>query len=156
MSAPAAAKPGLLDDQLCYSIYSTGMAIQRLYKPLLAKLGVTYPQYLVMTMLWQEDGQTVTSLAKSLALESSTLTPLLKRLEASGLVARKRDAADERQLQVTLTAKGSALRDEARCLGDALLDSSGQTPADLARINGDVRQLRDRIYGQLPEWDAPV
>jgi len=156
MSTPLTEQPGILDDQLCYSIYSTGMAIQRLYKPLLTQLGVTYPQYLVLNVLWDDDGQTVGGIAKSLALESSTLTPLLKRLETSGLVQRTRNADNERQVIITLTDAGRELRDRATCLGESLLTSSGRTPAQLAKMNHDIRELRDRIYAELGEWDAPL
>ena len=91
MTAKKTSGPVPLNDQLCYAIYSAGMAIQRLYKPMLDELGLTYPQYLVLNVLWQEDEQTVGGIAEKLALESSTLTPLLKRLEAAGLVRRTRN-----------------------------------------------------------------
>lgn len=145
--------PVPLEDQLCYAIYSAGIAIQRVYKPLLDKLGVTYPQYLVLNILWREDAQTVGGIAESLALESSTLTPLLKRLEAAGLVRRARNPDNERQVVVALTDAGRALRTRAGCLGDALLATSGQTPADLGELNSDVRRLRDTIYRQIGGWD---
>ena len=102
--------PMSLDDHLCYSIYSAGIAIQRAYKPVLDELGLTYPQYLVMNVLWHEDRQTVGGIAERLALESSTLTPLLKRLEAAGLIARIRDVQDERRVHISLTAAGRKLK----------------------------------------------
>lgn len=142
-----------LDDQLCYAIYSAGMAIQRVYKPLLDGLGLTYPQYLVLNVLWRGDGQTVGGIADRLALESSTLTPLLKRLEAAGLVRRSRNPDNERQVVVTLTAEGRALRSRAGCLGESLLAASGQSPKDLGRLNREVRQLRDAIYGHIGGWN---
>lgn len=145
-----------LDDQLCYAIYSAGIAIQRVYKPLLDALGLTYPQYLVLNVLWREDGQTVGGIAEKLALESSTLTPLLKRLEAAGLVRRTRNPDNERQVVVTLTGEGRALRSRAGCLGDALLSASGQSPADLGELNQDVRALRDAIYGHIGGWNVPA
>ncbi|RWO28373.1 MAG: MarR family transcriptional regulator [Mesorhizobium sp.] len=141
-----------LDDQLCYAIYSAGMAIQRVYKPLLDDLGLTYPQYLVLNVLWREDKLTVGSIAERLALESSTLTPLLKRLEAAGLLRRTRNPANERQVVVALTDKGRELRSRAGCLADALLSSSGQSPAHLNQINRDVRELRDAIYEHTGVW----
>jgi Transcriptional regulators len=156
VSAKTANRPVPLDDQLCYAIYSAGIAIQRLYKPFLDELGLTYPQYLVLNVLWREDGQTVGAIAEKLALESSTLTPLLKRLEASGLVRRTRNPENERQVVVALTEKGAALRERAGCLGEALLAASGQQPLDLARLNKDVRQLRNRIYGHIGAWDSPL
>jgi DNA-binding MarR family transcriptional regulator len=143
------AGPVPLDEQLCYAVYSAGMAIQRLYKPLLDQLGLTYPQYLVLNVLWNEDQQTVGRIAEQLALESSTLTPLLKRLEAAGLLRRVRNPDNERQVLVSLTPRGRAIRADAGCLGNALLASSGQTAADLGEINQRMRQLRDAIYGQI-------
>ncbi|RUV32744.1 MAG: MarR family transcriptional regulator [Mesorhizobium sp.] len=141
-----------LDEQLCYAIYSAGMAIQRVYKPLLDDLGLTYPQYLVLNVLWREDKLTVGGIAERLALESSTLTPLLKRLEATGLLRRTRNLANERQVVVALTDKGRELRSRAGCLADALLSSSGQSPAHLNQINRDVRELRDAIYEHTGVW----
>mgnify|MGYP002624850559 FL=1 len=99
-----------LDEQFCFAIYSAGHALNKAYKPLLDRLGVTYPQYLVLLTLWEEDGQTVGSLGGRLMLESSTLTPLLKRLEGAGIIRRARNPEDERQVTVHLTAKGRRLR----------------------------------------------
>jgi MarR family transcriptional regulator, organic hydroperoxide resistance regulator len=145
-----------LDDQLCYAIYSTGIAIQRIYKPLLDDLGLTYPQYLVLNVLWREDEQTVGGIAEKLALESSTLTPLLKRLEASGLVRRTRNPDNERQVVVAMTEEGRAMRSKAGCLGDALTAASLKTPEELAQLNRDVRDLRDTLYSQLGGWNLPA
>lgn len=148
--------PPPLDDQLCYAIYSAGIAIQRLYKPLLDELGLTYPQYLVLNVLWAEDAQTVGAIAEKLALESSTLTPLLKRLEVAGLVARTRNPRNERQVVVSLTDAGAAVRSKAGCLGSGLLQASLQSPGQLADLNGDVRTLRDAIYSQIGGWTIPA
>jgi MarR family transcriptional regulator, organic hydroperoxide resistance regulator len=152
MPAKKLNNPLPLDDQLCYAIYSAGMAIQRVYKPLLDDLGLTYPQYLALNVLWREDKLTVGSIAERLALESSTLTPLLKRLEAAGLLRRTRSPANERQVVVALTDKGRELRSRAGCLADALLSSSGQSPAHLNQINREVRELRDAIYEHTGVW----
>jgi Transcriptional regulators len=141
--------PGPLDEQLCYSIYSVGMAIQRVYKPLLDRLGLTYPQYLVLNVLWRQDRQSVGAIAEQLALESSTLTPVLKRLEAAGLVRRQRNPANERQVVVALTPRGLAMRNEAGCLGQALLEASGESPQKLGTLNHAVRDLRDAIYAHI-------
>lgn len=141
-----------LEDQLCYSIYSASIAIQRVYKPLLDEMGLTYPQYLVLNVLWREDLQTVGAIADQLGLESSTLTPVLKRLEGAGLLKRARNPENERQVLVELTEKGSGLRTEARCLGDALLATSGDTVQHLAALNADVRRLRDAIYAKIGRW----
>ena len=152
MPAKKPNNPLPLDDQLCYAIYSAGMAIQRVYKPMLDDLGLTYPQYLVLNVLWREDNLTVGSIAERLALESSTLTPLLKRMEAAGLLRRTRNPANERQVVVALTDKGRELRSRAGCLADALLSSSGRSPAHLNQINRDVRELRDAIYEHTGVW----
>ena len=149
---PKAQGPVPLEQQLCYAIYSADIAIQRAYKPLLDGLGLTYPQYLVLNILWREDEQSVGSIAEQLALESSTLTPLLKRLEAAGLVRRIRNPENERQVVVSLTPEGSALKSKSGCLGETLLSTSGQTPGELAELNADVRRLRDAIYKRIGGW----
>lgn len=156
MSSKAINPPVGLDDQLCYAIYSAGIAIQRLYKPFLDELGLTYPQYLVLNVLWREDEQTVGAIAEKLALESSTLTPLLKRLEAAGLLHRARNRYNERQVLVALTEQAKSLKARAGCLGDALLAASEQTPADLAKLNHDIRALRDQLYDHLGDWNSPL
>ena len=129
------------------------MAIQRAYKPLLDELGLTYPQYLVLNVLWREDRQSVGVIADQLGLEFSTSTPLLKRLEEAGLVHRARNPENERQVFVELTEKGYALRTKAGCLGEALLSASGETAQRLAALNADVRRLRDAIYKHIGGWD---
>lgn len=134
-----------LDDQLCFSLYATSMAITRLYKPLLDDLGLTYPQYLVLHALWEEDGRTVGAIAGRLALESSNVTPLVKRLEAAGFLTRERNPGDERQVQVRLTPAGWALREKCGCLAEALLARSGLTPQALMSLNAQVQTLRDAL-----------
>ncbi|MED5538867.1 MAG: MarR family winged helix-turn-helix transcriptional regulator [Brevundimonas aurantiaca] len=146
---PQSKGPVPMEDQLCFTVYSTGMAIQRAYKPLLDALGVTYPQYLVMNVLWREDGRTVGDIADELALEPSTMTPLLKRLETAGLVRRARNPANERQVVITLTDAGRALRERAGCLGEALIDASGQTGPELGVLNTQLKSLRDAVYDSL-------
>lgn len=148
--------PLSLEDQLCYAVYSAGIAIQRAYKPLLDELGLTYPQYLVLNVLWRRDKQTVGGIADSLALESSTLTPLLKRLETAGLLRRTRNPDNERQVVVALTEAGRVLKARAGCLGEALLAASGQSPDQLSRLNLEVRQLRDAIYSHIGGWKPPA
>lgn len=147
--------PVPMEDQLCFTVYSTGMAIQRAYKPLLDGLGVTYPQYLVMNVLWNREGRTVGQIADELALEPSTMTPLLKRLEVSGLVSRTRNPDNERQVLIALTAAGRALEARAGCLAEALLEHSGASPAELGDLNRRMKGLRDAIYGSLGEGRAP-
>jgi DNA-binding MarR family transcriptional regulator len=141
-----------LDSQLCYGLYSLSMAIQRVYNPLLDELGLTYPQYLVLNVLWREDGQTVGHIAEALALESSTLTPLLKRLEAAGLVRRQRNPDNERQVLVTLTEAGREMSSRTGCLAESLLAASGQGGQQLNALNDEVRELRDAIYRSIGSW----
>jgi MarR family transcriptional regulator, organic hydroperoxide resistance regulator len=130
-----------LDDQLCFSLYATSMAINRAYKPMLDRLGITYPQYLVLHALWEQDGRTVGAIAERLALESSTITPPVKRLEAAGFVTRERNPQDERQVQVRLTARGSAMREECGCLAEALLERAGMSGEQLGALNHQVQAL---------------
>lgn len=148
--------PGLLplEDQLCYAVYSAGIAVQRLYKPILDDLGLTYPQYLVLNVLWRSGDQTVGGIAQQLALESSTLTPLLKRLETTGLLRRSRNPGNERQVLISLTPKGLALRSKAGCLGSALLEASGETPGELGDLNKRIKHLRDALYGHIDGWSS--
>src|SRR6202049_3087724 len=109
----AADLPRLLDNQICFAIYSTAHAFNRVYKPLLDRLGLTYPQYLVMLVLWERDGVPVKDIGERLFLDSGTLTPLLKRMEAAHLLKRTRSAEDERQVLISLTSQGQALREKA-------------------------------------------
>lgn len=131
-----------LEDQLCFSLYATSMAINRVYKPLLDELGITYPQYLVLSALWEEDGRTIGAIAERLSLESSTITPLVKRLEAASLVTRTRQADDERRVLVSLTDRGRAMKQDSRCLGEALFAKAGMAAEDLIALNREVRRLR--------------
>jgi DNA-binding MarR family transcriptional regulator len=142
-----AKEPPPLDMQLCFSLYSTSIAINRLYKPMLDSLGVTYPQLLVLNTLWERDGQMISAIADRLALEPSTITPLMKRLEAAGFVSRQRNPADERQVQVFLTAKGKGLRSEASCLTDALFEHSKMTIPEMITLNEQVKRLREALGG---------
>ncbi|MFJ5487764.1 MarR family winged helix-turn-helix transcriptional regulator [Hansschlegelia beijingensis] len=134
-----------LQDQLCYAVYSAALAINRAYKPALDQLGLTYPQYLTMLALWEQDRLAVKDIAERLMLESSTLTPLLKRLEGAGLVVRRRSAEDERQVLVELTEAGRALQERAACVPMTLLARSGMKIPQLKRLNQDVRALRDAL-----------
>jgi DNA-binding MarR family transcriptional regulator len=136
-----------LDNQLCFSLYAASMAVNRTYKPMLDEFGLTYPQYLVLSTLWEQDGRTVSAIADRLSLESSTITPLVKRMEAAGFLTRERNAKDERQVLVSLTAKGRSLNEKTACLTHALLERSGMTPEKLTALNGQVRKLRDALSG---------
>ena len=134
-----------LDNQLCFAVYSASLAMTRLYKPLLEKLGLTYPQYLVLLVLWERDGLTVSELGERLSLDSGTLTPLLKRLEANGLVARIRDTADERRVHVSLSAAGRRLKARAAEVPGCLMAASQCSVPELVSLTQQVQALRDRI-----------
>lgn len=138
-------EPVPLEDHLCFGLYSAHMAVQRAYKPVLNELGLTYPQYLVLSTLWNEDAMAVGEIADHLGLESSTLTPLLQRLEAAGLLHRRRDPSNERRVVISLTDSGKALRAQAHCVTDRLLAASGMSAAELGQINAIVRRLRDAV-----------
>jgi DNA-binding MarR family transcriptional regulator len=141
---PSASLPEI-DEMLCFSIYSAGHAFNKIYKPLLDELGLTYPQFLVMVALWAKDEQTVGALGEKLSLESSTLTPLLKRLEANGYLARKRDLADERQVRISLTAAGAALRARAAEVPQCIKSATGLTEESLRLLTGQIAALRQSL-----------
>ena len=134
-----------LDNQLCFALYSTSLAMTRLYKPLLDELGLTYPQYLAMLVLWENDGLMVSELGERLYLDSGTLTPLLKRLEASGLVARLRDVADERRVHITLTPAGRKLKAQAAKIPGCILEASQCSIPELITLTQQVQALRGRL-----------
>jgi MarR family transcriptional regulator, organic hydroperoxide resistance regulator len=142
----AADAPLLLSNQLCFAIYSAGHAFNRVYKPLLDRLGLTYPQYLVMLVLWEHDGLSVKEIGERLFLDSGTLTPLLKRLEAAHLVKRTRSAVDERQVLVALTARGAGLRDKAKTvIPPAILAATGCSVAELGALQKSLVTLREQL-----------
>lgn len=143
--APRSPDPLDLGQQLCFAIYSAAHAFNRAYKPLLEALGLTYPQYLVMLVLWEQDELTVSGIGERLLLDSSTLTPLLKRLENAGFIRRERDRADERQVRIRLTAAGKALKEKARAIPVAIAGASGRTAAELQRLKADILALRDAL-----------
>ena len=134
-----------LDNQLCFAVYSTSLAMTRLYKPLLDKLDLTYPQYLVMLALWERDGVMVSELGTQLSLDSGTLTPLLKRLENIGHVGRLRDVTDERRVRVTLTPNGRALKSQAIELPACILAASQCSIDELSALTKQLQQLRNRL-----------
>jgi DNA-binding MarR family transcriptional regulator len=134
-----------LDDQLCFSLYGASMAINRAYKPLLDALEITYPQYLVLSTLWETDGLSVGAIAERLGLDSSNVTPLVKRMEGAGLVSRARSPTDERQVIVSLTASGQDMRQRSACLGQALFDAAGMSIERLIQLNKDVQAFRDSV-----------
>ncbi len=134
-----------LSDHLCFAIYSAGHAFNRVYKPHLDRMGLTYPQYLAMLVLWENDGQTVKAIGQRLGLDSGTLTPLLKRLEAAALVTRSRDPDDERSVRVTLTDKGRALREEAEGVPFALGCAMGKSMPEIVGLRQQITALRDAL-----------
>lgn len=135
----------LLDNQLCFALYSTSLAMSKVYKPLLDELGLTYPQYLVMLVLWEGDGLTVSDIGERLYLDSGTLTPLLKRLEAAELVQRLRDASDERRVLVRLTAAGRKLRSQATKLPECILSASQCSLSDIQALTKELQALRANL-----------
>ena len=140
-----AAPPLQLDQQLCFALYAAGLAMNKVYRKLLARLGLTYPQYLVMLVLWEGDGLTVSDLGTRLFLDSATLTPLLKRLEAAGLLTRQRARADERQVIIALTAPGRALKRQAGAVPHAVFCASGCEVDELLALKTQLTGLRERL-----------
>lgn len=138
-------RPLPLDNQLCFALYSASLAMTKLYKPLLEAMGLTYPQYLVMLVLWEEDGLIVSDIGERLFLDSGTLTPLLKRLETAGFVRRTRDPKDERRVGITLTEAGRALSNEAAKLPSCVLDRTHCSVDDLIALNEGVKQFRQSL-----------
>ncbi|WP_338663245.1 MarR family transcriptional regulator [Pararoseomonas sp. SCSIO 73927] len=130
---------------LCFSLYAAAHAMNRVYKPLLEPLGLTYPQFLVMLTLWDEDGQTVGQVSDRLLLESSTITPLLKRLEVAGLLKRERDRTDERVVRVRLSEAGLALREKALDIPSCILGASGLDLEGAVRLRDEVERLRHAL-----------
>ena len=135
----------LLDNQLCFVLYSASLAMTKLYKPLLDGLGLTYPQYLALLVLWERDGVTVSELGQRLRLDSGTLTPLLKRMESAGLVSRLRDAADERRVLIRLTSDGRRLKTRAQRIPGCVLQASQCDLAEAMALTRQVQTLRDRL-----------
>ena len=135
----------LLDNQLCFALYSASLAMTRVYKPLLDDIGLTYPQYLAMLVLWEKDGLMVSALGERLYLDSGTLTPLLKRLESSGLIARLRDVEDERRVHITLTSAGRKLKGKAAKIPGCILSASQCSIPELNALTQQVQSLRGRL-----------
>ena len=134
-----------LDNQLCFALYSTSLAMTKLYKPLLAELGLTYPQYLAMLVLWECDGLMVSELGERLYLDSGTLTPLLKRLEASGYISRLRNVNDERRVHITLTSTGRKLKARAAKIPGCILSASQCALPELLALTNQLQALRHRL-----------
>src|SRR5215813_1627424 len=141
----AADQPLRLDNQICFAVYSAAHAFSRVYKPLLDQLGLTYPQYLVMLVLWERDGIPLKDIGERLFLDSGTLTPLLKRLEKAHLIKRTRSSADERQVLIALTPQGQALQDRAKALPQSILAATACSVTELTTIKNELVALRDRL-----------
>ena len=151
MARKPAVDPLLLGNQICFAVYSTAHAFNRVYKPLLDKLGLTYPQYLVMMVLWERDGVPVKDIGEKLFLDSGTLTPLLKRMEAAELIRRTRSTEDERQVLIALTPKGQALREKARAVPQGILASLACSVGELVAMKNELLALRDKLNAALGE-----
>lgn len=134
-----------LDHQLCFALYSASLAMTKLYKPLLTELGLTYPQYLALLALWERDGLQVSELGARLFLDSGTLTPLLKRLEAAGLVQRQRSSDDERRVHIHLTGSGRALKARAAQVPGCVLQATQCSLGEVVELTQRVQALRDRL-----------
>lgn len=139
-----------LDNQLCFALYSASLAMTRLYKPLLEPLGLTYPQYLALLVLWESDGLAVNELGERLFLDSGTLTPLLKRMEAAGWLSRERASDDERRVLVSLTADGKALKRRAQSVPRALAAATGCSADELVALTQRLQQLRTQLLDAQP------
>ncbi|MBA4289877.1 MAG: MarR family transcriptional regulator [Pseudomonas sp.] len=135
----------LLDNQLCFALYSTSLQMTKIYKPLLQKLGLTYPQYLAMLVLWESDGITVGNLSSRLLTDPGSVTPLLKRLEAEGLLKRVRSSADERVVELFLTEQGRSLHDEAKAVPACILTATQHSAKELSVLKTELLALRSRL-----------
>ena len=156
-SPPTATSDWLaLDHQLCFALYAASLAMTKAYKPLLAPLGLTYPQYLVMLVLWEGDGITVSQLGDRLTLDSGTLTPLLKRLEALALVQRLRDVADERRVLLRLTPAGRALRAQAVAVPQAIACATACDLQQIGALATQLHQLRRQLQDTVSPLAAPL
>jgi DNA-binding MarR family transcriptional regulator len=134
-----------LDRQLCFALYASSLAMTKQYKPLLAALGLTYPQYLVMLLLWESDGVSISSLGQRLSLDSGTLTPLLKRLEANGLISRRRAVDDERRVDIFLSEAGNTLRVRARQIPPQMACATACSLEELQALTQRLHQLRQQL-----------
>ena len=140
-----------LDNQFCFALYSASHAMTKTYKPMLDQLGLTYPQYLVMLVLWEQDGILVKDIGARLFLDSGTLTPLLKRLEGNGLLTRNRDPQDERQVRIVLSEQGRALRTQAEAIPQQVLCASGQELGSLIRMRSELSDVREALFKTIED-----
>lgn len=140
--------PLALDNQLCFSLYATSLAITQVYKPLLQPLGLTFPQYLVMMILWKEDGVSLINVARQLGQQPGALTPVIKRMAEQGLLTRNRSMDDERQLQIYLTPEGKRIREKALDVYACVVDQCGMSLEEIHRLKCELDALRDRLLKQ--------
>ncbi|MCE3606061.1 MarR family transcriptional regulator [Massilia sp. P8910] len=152
-SLPASVNMLALENQFCFALYSASHAMTKTYKPMLDRLGLTYPQYLVMLVLWEQDAILVKDIGARLFLDSGTLTPLLKRLEGNGLLSRNRDPHDERQVRIVLTDEGRDLRAQAEAIPEQVLCASGQELAALGRMRSELSSVRDDLFKAMDDHD---
>ncbi|MDK3255520.1 MarR family winged helix-turn-helix transcriptional regulator [Blastococcus capsensis] len=145
-----------LDDQLCFALYAASRAVTARYRPMLDAIGLTYPQYLVMLLLWESDDQTVGQLGSRLALDSGTLSPLLKRLTNAGLVTRNRRVEDERSVSIALTDAGRALQDKATAISEEMIGAIGFDTREFDDLKSRLRTLTDRVNGPAEAGDRPA
>jgi DNA-binding MarR family transcriptional regulator len=138
-----------LDNQLCFALYSTSLAMTKLYKPHLDRLGLTYPQYVAMLVLWEQDKLSVKDLGARLFLDSGTLTPLLKRLEAQGYVERRRNTSDERQVLIELTEKGRKLQTAARSVPEKVFGATECSVGELVKLRDQLTDMRDTLLEKI-------
>jgi DNA-binding MarR family transcriptional regulator len=136
----------MLGRQVCFALYSASRAATAVYRPMLERLGLTYPQYLVLLLLWERDRATVRELGEALELDSGTLSPLLKRLEAAGLLTRRRSADDERRVEIELTADGAALQKRAADVPQRLAEASGLSHSELDQLRGTLGKLTAALH----------
>ncbi|WP_028694899.1 MarR family winged helix-turn-helix transcriptional regulator [Pseudomonas cremoricolorata] len=139
----------LLDNQVCFALHSTSLMMTKVYKPLLQKLGLTYPQYLAMLVLWEQDGLTVGEISHRLLTDPGSLTPLLKRLESEGLLKRTRSRDDERVVIVELTTRGRTLRDKAQHMPQSITEASGRTAERLQALQAELVEIRASLQKNL-------
>ena len=135
-----------LENQVCFPLYVASRLITRAYQPMLDEMGITYPQYLVLLTLWENDGQTVNQISKELYLNTNTITPLLKRMEKTRIIARTRSREDERKVLITLTEQGKALKEKAYCIPEEILGKMGQTTSE-------VFQLKDQLHALIRQME---
>jgi len=138
-----------LENQLCFSLYACSRAILRLYRPFLDEMNLTYPQYLVLLVLWEKQQSSVKELGELLELDSGTLTPMLKRMETAELIERKRDKADERVVLVTITEKGTSIKEKAACVPQSLLNTSGMSVEEILALNKAIKHLSHQVHSAL-------